>query len=100
MESGGSEIFGKAYEVKACEFAGTMNKLGTKGKGEHKMVGNWDTKGCYAYKTGPWAGVVWFGTGASEYGGNRVSLVDWEIAQGKYRPNGYDCSKCKKAGTV
>ena len=70
--------------AKAEEFART---LGLQiGGGGHPFVGPWGTKGLYAYKSGKYSGMAFFGTGGIEI--QRLSIPH---ESDKYRPwNRYD----------
>ena len=73
------------YSQQACKDAG--NRLGLKqGGGGTDFVGDYNTKGCYAYSSGDYSGMVFFGTGGSEEDMKKPP------SSPKYRPNGYDCS--------
>ena len=50
------------------------------------FVGDWSTKGCYAYKTGKYAGIAFYGTGGSNQE-MKIPLDSVKI----YRPIGHDC---------
>ena len=49
------------------------------------FAGHWETKGCYAYEEGEYAGMIYYGTGGSE-----LDMKETPVSQ-KYRPSGYDC---------
>ncbi len=49
---------------KAAEFARALG-LSVGGAG-HTFVGNWQTKGFYAYRSGKYSGIAYFGSGGSE----------------------------------
>ena len=70
--------------AKAEEFA---RALGLQiGGGGHPFVGPWGTKGLYAYKSGKYSGMAFFGTGGIEI--QRLSIPH---ESDKYRPwNRYD----------
>ena len=67
-----------------------MERLGFEkgGKGVN-FVGDYGTKGCYAYKSGNWANLAFYGTGGSVKQ-MKEQLVDNK--KNKFRPIGYDCS--------
>ena len=48
--------------------------------------GDFDTKGCYYYKTGAHSGKAWFGTG-----GSLDQRKNHPTEAGQFRPKGYDC---------
>ena len=50
-------------------------------------------KGCYAYPTGIYEGLVFYGTG-----GSKEKMQD-QVVQGKFRPQGYDCNGIHKIYT-
>ena len=63
------------------------NKLGLiQGGVGFEFVGDYETKGCYAYSSGKDAGSIFYGTGGSPEDRKTV------LSKPKYRPNGYDCS--------
>ena len=70
--------------AKAEEFARALGlQIGGSG---HPFVGNWRTKGLYAYSSGQYSGIAYFGTGGSER--NRLEMPH---ESDKYRPwNRYD----------
>jgi len=70
--------------AKAEEFARALGlQIGGAG---HPFVGNWGTKGLYAYRSGQYSGMAYFGTGGTER--NRL---DMPHESDKYRPwNRYD----------
>ena len=69
---------------KAEEFARALGlQIGGAG---HPFVGNWGTKGLYAYSSGQYSGIAYFGTGGSER--DRLTMPH---ESEKYRPwNRYD----------
>ena len=70
--------------AKAKEFAHALG-LQVGGAG-HPFVGNWGTKGLYAYRSGQYNGIAYFGTGGSER--DRLTMPH---ESDKYRPwNRYD----------
>ena len=72
------------YSKEACEAA--ANSLGLeKGYGNYNFAGSYGTKGCYAYETGNYAGVAFYGTGGSE------DNMKVELNDPQYRPVGHDC---------
>jgi len=56
--------------------------------GGYTFAGPYRTKGCYAYPTGIYEGLVFYGTG-----GSKEKMQD-QVVQGKFRPQGYDCNEC------
>ena len=70
--------------AKAEEFARALGlQIGGAG---HPFVGDWATKGLYAYKSGKYSGIAYFGTGGSEI--DRLAIPH---ESEKYRPwNRYD----------
>tara|TARA_E500000081_G_scaffold144684_1_gene165728 strand:+ start:469 stop:1236 length:768 start_codon:yes stop_codon:yes gene_type:complete len=70
--------------VKAEEFARALGlQIGGAG---HPFVGDWATKGLYAYRSGQYSGIAYFGTGGSER--DRLTMPH---ESEKYRPwNRYD----------
>ena len=70
--------------AKAEEFARALG-LQVGGAG-HPFVGNWGTKGLYAYRSGQYNGIAYFGTGGSER--DRLTMPH---ESDRYRPwNRYD----------
>ena len=67
------------YSESACEMA--AKKLG-----RPIEKGNYQTKGCYYYKSGTHSHSVWFGTG-----GNLNERKTWPTIPDQLRPSGYDC---------
>ena len=49
------------------------------------FVGDYTTKGCYAYNLGGYANKAYYGTGGS------VAEMTTPLGSGKFRPFGYDC---------
>merc|ERR1711970_213613 len=74
------------YSIKAREAA--IKKLGIArgGKG-YDFLGNWGTKGCYAYKSGTYVNHAYYGTGGTS------EQVKAKVSGTKFRPKGYDCQK-------
>ena len=73
------------YSQKACMDAVIGQGLKPGGGGSN-FIGDWSTKGCYAYKTGRYAGIAFYGTGGSDQE-KKTLLNSDEI----YRPIGHDC---------
>lgn len=73
------------YTKKAC--ADVAHYLGLKhgGKGSF-FAGDWSTKGCYAYLSGEYAGMVFYSTGGT------MDEMKTSLGGTKYRPVGYDCN--------
>merc|ERR1712168_660037 len=61
-------------------------QIGTVKNSGYSFAGDFGTKGCYAYSTGEYMGLVFFGTG-----GSKEQMQD-QVVEGKFRPNGYDCN--------
>ena len=61
----------------------------TLGGNGYDFVGDYTTKGCYAYTSGQFAGLVYYGTGGTE------EQIKTSLEAPKYRPNGYDCNEGK-----
>ena len=75
------------YSQQACSDA--ADDLGLlKGGGGHSFAGVHTIKGCYAYKSGRYANMAYYGTGGSA--GDMQSKLP--IDSPEYRPTGYDCS--------
>ena len=64
---------------KAAEFARALG-LNVGGAG-HPFVGNWQTKGFYAYRSGQYNGIAYFGSGGSEH-----ERLAYPSESEKYRP--------------
>ena len=64
---------------KAAEFARALG-LNVGGAG-HPFVGNWQTKGFYAYRSGKYSGIAYFGSGGSEH-----ERLAYPSESEKYRP--------------
>ena len=64
---------------KAAEFARALG-LNVGGAG-HPFVGNWQTKGFYAYRSGQYSGIAYFGSGGSEH-----ERLAYPSESEKYRP--------------
>ncbi|MED5485801.1 MAG: hypothetical protein VYE59_04215 [Candidatus Thermoplasmatota archaeon] len=64
---------------KAAEFARSLG-LNVGGAG-HPFVGNWQTKGFYAYRSGQYSGIAYFGSGGSEH-----ERLAYPSESEKYRP--------------
>ena len=50
------------------------------------FVGAWSTKGCYAYKSGKYAGIAFYGTG-----GSIEQMKEPLTSDNIYRPTGHGC---------
>ena len=74
------------YSQKACEDA--INKLGLQkgGRGYSFSGSEYSRKGCYAYKSGFFANMAFYGHGGSERQHKKT------LPSPRYRPDGYDCS--------
>lgn len=73
------------YSREACMAAALSQGLKQGGAGS-EFVGDWSTKGCYAYKSGTYAGIAFYGTGGSKEQ-MREPLTSDKI----FRPTGHDC---------
>lgn len=70
--------------AKAAEFARALGLM--VGGAGHPFVGNWGVKGLYAYRSGRYQGIAYFGTG-----GNERDRLTMPHESEKYRPwNRYD----------
>ena len=70
-----------------CEpFSESACDIAAKKLGRPIEKGNYQTKGCYYYKSGTHSHSVWFGTG-----GNLNERKDWPTLPDQLRPSGYDC---------
>ena len=75
------------YSQQACSDA--ADDLGLlKGGGGRNFVGDYTIKGCYAFKSGRYANMAYYGTGGSA--GDMQSQLP--ITSSAYRLTGYDCS--------
>ena len=73
------------YSENACRDA--INTLGLQEGGNgHSFSGDFGTKGCYAYESGSYANMVFYGTGGTE---DRMKAA---LTSPKYRPIGHDCN--------
>jgi len=94
------------YSEEACKQV--ANSLGlSQGGAGYDMVGDYDTIGCYAYNSGSYANMVFYGkctkgligsawnwlTGDSDaFESCKKQMQAIPTAGDQYRPNGYDCS--------
>jgi len=74
----------------ACKAAADRIGFG-KGGHDHDFQGNYNPKGCYAYKSGTYKGHVYFGTGGTEQ-----QMKEDINESDKFRPQGDDCYKVGK----
>ncbi|KAK3232876.1 hypothetical protein CYMTET_56800 [Cymbomonas tetramitiformis] len=72
------------YSKIACGNAATALGISLGGNG-YEFAGSYSTKGCYAYSSGTYQGMAYFGTG----GTNAESSA--AVSSPKYRPAGHDC---------
>lgn len=84
-----------AYGEEACRSAALAAGLAL-GGGGYDFVGKYSTKGCYAYESGKYANIAFYGEG-----GLRPQR-ETSLKSPKYRPAGHDCKgvceeKCKSA---
>ena len=75
----------KPYSSDACKLAAHHNRL-TRGGRCGKFVGDWGTKGCYAYSSGKYKGCIYY-----SYSWTTESQMKSSPGSGKYRPTKYDC---------
>ena len=68
------------YSSEACKAAGKRLKLTPFSESKRYV-----TKGCYAYKTGKYAGKIYYGTGGA------TETEQANLTLPKYRPEGFDC---------
>ena len=73
------------YSEEACSDAADSLGLLKGGEG-FNFVGNFPTKGCYAYQIGAHANMAYYGTGGLD------NQRREELTSPKYRPVGHDCS--------
>ena len=78
------------YSVAACRAAAQGVGLQL-GGGGHEFEGNYAQKGCYAYSSGRFAGMAYYGLGGSD---SEISDPMTNSEQ-KYRPSGWDCTTSK-----
>ena len=72
------------YSEQACR--DSANSLGlTLGGGGYPFKSHFKIKGCYAYSSGKYAGLVFYGTGGTP---DQMKTV---LSGEKYRPTGYNC---------
>ena len=72
------------YSQEACE--AVAKKLGKElGTSRYGFAGDYRTKGCYAYKSGSYQNVMFYGTEGSK------EETKSDLTGSKYRPPGYDC---------
>ena len=72
------------YSEQACIDAGS--RLGLQlGGGGTDFIGDWETKGCYGYENGEYAGLIFYGMGGSDEDMKATPTSP------KYRPSGHDC---------
>lgn len=74
------------YSAEACRDAAQSAGLEEGGNG-YAFEGDYSQKGCYAYETGEYANMAFYGTGGSD-SEKRGSTNSDET----FRPNGYDCT--------
>jgi len=95
-----------AYSEEACKQV--ANSLGlSQGGAGYAMVGDYDTIGCYAYDSGDYANMVfygkctkgligsalnWIGGDSDAFASCKKQMQAIPTAKDQYRPNGYDCS--------
>ena len=72
------------YSKQACEEAVGRHGL-QKGGGGYNFVGTYPRKGCYAYKSGDFANMAYYGVGGTE------DQTKVKLTFPLYRPIGYDC---------
>ena len=81
----------KPYSKNACEDA--ADRLGLqKGAGDYTFVGDYNIKGCYAYKEDhdEYPNMAFYGIAGTE-----DQIIDQPAAPA-YRPTGYDCSSMRR----
>jgi hypothetical protein len=64
------------------------------GGADYKFTGGYSTKGCYAYSTGKYKGMSFFGTGGS------LEQMKASVRSPKYRPTGYDACSSNPDGAI
>ena len=73
------------YSENACRDA--INTLGLQQGGNGvSFSGNFGSKGCYAYESGSYANMAFYGTGGTE------DQIKAALTSPKYRPTGHDCN--------
>ena len=75
------------YSEQACLDAAKREGLKTGGLGA-AFSGNYDPKGCYAYRSGRFGGIAYFGTG-----GSIEEMQEKSLNSPRYRPKGFDCKQ-------
>ena len=73
------------YSEEACLHAAATQGL-VVGSDSHSFAGNYGTKGCYAYSSGPNAGSAFYGRGGT------ASQKSAPVQSPKYRVPGHDCA--------
>ena len=76
------------YSEQACRDTGTRLGLQLGGEG-YDFASEFSDKGCYSYKEGSYAGIVFYGTGGTE------EQMKSSLVAPQYRPNGHDCAEGK-----
>ena len=71
-----------------------MTSLGLqKGGSGVDFAGDFGTKGCYAYETGTYAGMAYYGTGGTDEQAKAQFAAHLYEKYTIYRPMGYDCER-------
>ena len=78
----------EAYSEDACRSAGEKSGLEF-GGGGYEFIGEYETKGCYAYteESSDYGGRIYYGIG-----GERDDMKMDPSKDNQYRPLGYDCT--------
>ena len=79
------------YSKEACRASVTSLGLSEGDPDGYEFSDEYGTKGCYAYKTGDYAGMAFYGTDGTD------SQMKEPLDSPKYRPFGYDCDKTRKS---
>ena len=73
------------YSEQAC--LDSVTSLGLeKGGNGYEFSGDYGTKGCYAYESGTYANMAFYGKGGTE-----IQMKE-SLESPNYRPYGYDCN--------
>ena len=80
------------HSVEACKYAGKLLGLKLGGR-DHQFSGSYSTKGCYAFESGDFENMVFYGTGGSH------DEMEEPLTSPMFRPIAFDSNhigNCKK----
>jgi len=80
----------KPYTAQQCRITAERLGLQLGGHGHAFESSGYSQKGCYAYSSGPYAGMAFYGSGASD---QWLIIMRNTNSASTYRPSGYDCSE-------